>query len=214
MALSEMASIVGKDYTANKIMPILMDLIKDENSEVKLNVCNGLIKVASVVGPDVLSPTFLSTLTSMSKEGQWRVRMAVFELIGEMSKLFAKDVFQKHLEALFMSYLNNTAASVRDMGVRKAKELADKYKGDWIITTFIPKVVETYNIDKQGYNYRMCCLQSLLQILPHLSKDQTASLVIPIFAKAMKDPIPNVRFTVAKILQKAKSMIDGGTFAS
>ena len=100
------------------------------------------------------------------------------------------------------------------MGVRKAKELADKYKGDWIISTFIPKVVETYNIDKQGYNYRMCCLQSLHQILPHLSKDQTASLVIPIFVKAMKDPIPNVRFTVAKILQKAKQQIDGGTFAS
>ena len=41
-----MAGIIGKDYTASKILPILMELIKDENSEVKLNVCNGLIKVA------------------------------------------------------------------------------------------------------------------------------------------------------------------------
>lgn len=45
-AVSEMAGIIGKDYTASKIVPILMELIKDENSEVKLNVCNGLIKVA------------------------------------------------------------------------------------------------------------------------------------------------------------------------
>jgi hypothetical protein len=29
----------------------------------------------------------------MTKEGQWRVRMAVFELIGELSKLFSKEVF-------------------------------------------------------------------------------------------------------------------------
>lgn len=93
MALSEMAAIVGKDYTSTKIMPILMDLIKDENSEVKLNVCNGLIKVAQVIGPDVLTQPFLSTLTTMSKEGQWRVRMAVFELIGEMSKMFGKEAF-------------------------------------------------------------------------------------------------------------------------
>jgi len=57
--------------------------------------------------------------------------------------------------------MSNTAASVRDTGVRKVKELADKYKGDWVMSSFIPKVVEIYNTDKQGYNYRMTCLSSL-----------------------------------------------------
>ena len=60
-----------------------------------------------------------------------------------------------------MSYLSNTAASVRETGIRKVRELADKYKGDWVVNSFIPKVNEVYNVDKQGYNYRMCCLQSL-----------------------------------------------------
>jgi hypothetical protein len=41
-----MAGIIGKDHTSSKIMPILLELLKDDNSEVKLNVCNGLIKVA------------------------------------------------------------------------------------------------------------------------------------------------------------------------
>ena len=148
IALSEMASIVGKDYTSSKIMTILMELIKDENSEVKLNVCSGLIKVSNVIGPEILSPTFLSTLTTMTKEAQWRVRMAVFELLGGMSKMFGKEIFQKHLESLFLTYLSNTASSVRDMGVKKAKELADKFKGEWVMSTFIPKVVETYNVEK------------------------------------------------------------------
>lgn len=69
MALSEMAHIIGKDYTQQKIMPILLELLKDDNSEVKMNVCNGLIKVSSVVGPDVLSPTFIAQITPMTKEG-------------------------------------------------------------------------------------------------------------------------------------------------
>jgi serine/threonine-protein phosphatase 2A regulatory subunit A len=162
-------------------MPILLELLKDDNSEVKMNVCNGLIKVSSVVGPDVLSPAFIAQITPMTKEGQWRVRMAVFELIGELSKLFSKDIFQKHLEQLFLSYLTNTAASVRETGVKKVKELADKYRGEWIIQAFIPKVIENYNTEKQGYNYRMCCLMSLQQILPYLTKDQITSQVLPIF---------------------------------
>ena len=51
-----MAHIVGKDYSTQKIIPILMDLIKDENAEVRLNVISGLIKLAPVVGPELLTP--------------------------------------------------------------------------------------------------------------------------------------------------------------
>ena len=87
--------------------------------------------------------------------------MAVYELIGELSKMFGKDVFVKNLESIFMTYLTNTAASVRDMGIKKSKEIAEKFKSEWILGSFIPKVVESYGVDKQGYNYRMCALLSL-----------------------------------------------------
>ena len=60
-----------------------------------------------------------------------------------------------------MTFLTNTASSVREMGIRKSKEIAEKFKSDWILSSFIPKVIESYNVDKQGYNYRMCSLQSL-----------------------------------------------------
>lgn len=59
--------------------------------------------------------------------------MAVFELIGDLSKQFGREVFQKHLESIFMSYLTNTAASVREMGIKKSKELGEKFKQEWIV---------------------------------------------------------------------------------
>ena len=64
-----------------------------------------------------------------------------------------------------MSYLTNTASSVRDMGIKKSKELGEKFKQDWIVQNYIPKVVDNYNVDKQGYNYRMCSLQSLSSVI-------------------------------------------------
>ena len=130
-----------------------------------------MIKLAPVVGAEMLNPNFLTTLSNMTKDAQWRVRNSVFELIGDMSKLFGKDQFQKHLEGIFLTYLTNTAASVRDTGIQKSSELAEKFKGDWVISSFIPKVIENYNIDKQGYNYRMCSLNSLAAIIPNLSKE-------------------------------------------
>lgn len=53
-ALCNMASLCGKDYSVQKILPILLELIKDDNSEVKQNVVEGMIEVCTVVGIDNL----------------------------------------------------------------------------------------------------------------------------------------------------------------
>ena len=79
------------------MQPILLELLKDESSEVKLNVVKGMVKIAKVCSVEMLTPSLLKTLTEMSKDGQWRVRMAVIELIAELGFIFGKDVFIKSL---------------------------------------------------------------------------------------------------------------------
>lgn len=54
-SLSEMASIIGKEYTSQKVVPILMELLKDDSSDVKLKVVNGLVKIANVIGEEILT---------------------------------------------------------------------------------------------------------------------------------------------------------------
>ena len=44
-----MAPIIGKEYTISKVTPILLELLKDDNAEVKLNVVQGLVNIAKVV---------------------------------------------------------------------------------------------------------------------------------------------------------------------
>jgi hypothetical protein len=46
-----------------------MELLKDDNSEVKLRVVNGLVKIANVVGEELLSVALLTTLSNMTKDG-------------------------------------------------------------------------------------------------------------------------------------------------
>ena len=49
-ALSKMSAVIGGDYTSTKIIPILLALIKDDNSEVKQNVVEGILEISKVVG--------------------------------------------------------------------------------------------------------------------------------------------------------------------
>jgi serine/threonine-protein phosphatase 2A regulatory subunit A len=171
MSLCEMAQIIGKEYTTQKVLPILLELLKDDNSEVKLNVVNGMVKIANVVGVELLTGGLLTTLANMTKDGQWRVRMGVFELIADLAVIFGKETYCKHLQSIFMGYLTNTAASVREMGVQKSAILAQQFKQDWIVNEYIPVVNNHYTVDKKGYNYRMCCLNSLSAVMPFITKD-------------------------------------------
>jgi len=58
-------------------------------------------KLSNVVGAELLSPALLTILTTMTKDAQWRVRMAIFELIGELSVAFGLDIFTRSLETIY-----------------------------------------------------------------------------------------------------------------
>ena len=50
--------------------------------------------------------------------------------------------------------------------------------------------------------------------MPYVMKDQITQHIIPIFLKATKDDIPNVKFCVCRILSETKSLIDTNVFAN
>ena len=216
LALCEMAPIIGKSYCMNTTLPILCELLRDDNSEVRLNVASNLHKLSAVVGKELLNPSLLNQLSSLTKDGQWRVRMAIFDFIGIVGGDVGRETFNTNLEAIFFQYLDNNAASVRCMGVKKVGDLAnDKAFGrEWVKTRLIPKAVESYNVDQQSYNYRMCALESLSAIMPVLHEEEVTELVVPTIIKACNDRIPNVQFCVARIIKLRKSSFDASVFQS
>ena len=98
------------------------------------------------------------------------------------------------------------------MGVKKSGELAAAFGEQWVVDSLIPKVVDSYNVDQQGFNYRMCALESLSAVMPVLSKPLVSELIVPTLVKACGDRIPNVQFCCARIIKKNKTSIDAETF--
>jgi len=188
-----------------RINTILIELMKDDNAEVRLNVVQNLIKVADVVQQELLSPSFLTILNNITKDSQWRVRMAVIELVGDMAIKFGKDAFLKFLEPIFMQYLNNTAAAVREMGISKVKKMAKEFSGHWLTGFFVPAIIERYNQEKIAFHYRVACLQSIASVMSALTKADIVDKIIPLLKQACRDSVPNVRFCVCKILKDTKA---------
>ncbi len=60
-----------KDVIISRILPIILDLIKDEDPDVRLNCSQGLINLADSIGTDLLSDSILTSLSQLTKDTQW-----------------------------------------------------------------------------------------------------------------------------------------------
>ena len=142
------------------IVPLLVELLKDEHHEVKMGVLSGLQSVATVVGAEVMTSTLLASLSALMSEAQWRVRMALVGMLAHFGKEFGKDFYAKNLESTFMQFLVDAVAAVRELGIKTLQTLAVEYKADWVVNGYLPKALEILNREKQGYLYRMAVLNS------------------------------------------------------
>lgn len=91
----------------------------------------------------MMTTPFKNALTTLTKDPQWRVKMATFELIGDIGfqRILDKDQFQNQVQEIFFTYLNNTAAEVRNTGVRKLEKLAEVFDAEWCLTKVVPRVI-------------------------------------------------------------------------
>lgn len=55
------------------------------------------------------------------------------------------DAFVKMIEPIFIFYLKDRAAEVRELGLSKIPELISVYNMQWAIGSFLPKILETLN---------------------------------------------------------------------
>lgn len=153
-----------KEVITQKIVPMLVELIKDEHHEVKMGVLQGLEAVAVVVGPELFSGALLMSLANLMKEPQWRVRMAVISLAAHISKEFGREFYTKNIETIFMLFLVDTASSVRESGVDMLQILAAEFKADWVVNGFLPKAFDVLGKEKVGYLHRISVLNSIAVI--------------------------------------------------
>lgn len=55
IAFCEMAPLLQKEFTQTRILPVLYELMKSENTDVRMNILGNAEKVVEVIGKDFFS---------------------------------------------------------------------------------------------------------------------------------------------------------------
>ncbi|KAI9029088.1 armadillo-type protein [Phycomyces nitens] len=197
--ISELAPIVGKDLTIEYLLPLFLQLLKDDSSDVRLNIISKLEHVNQVIGVERLSQSLLPAIVELAEDKQWRVRLAIIEYIPLLAKQLGVGFFDEKLLSLCMSWLCDTVFSIREAATTNLKQLVDIFGCEWATETVLPQVINMAT--NANFLFRMTTLFALGTMATSLSPEVIQDKVLPTVLELKTDPIPNIRFNVAKSLE-------------
>lgn len=171
---------LNENSTIEYLLPLFLQLLKDDFPEVRLNIISKLVNVnpgmdlyavsflfyliqffffLAVIGMDRLSQSLLPAIVDLAQDKQWRVRLAIIEYIPLLASELGMEFFNEKLFDLCMTWLGDAVFSIRDAATTNLKQLVDIFGSDWAKQTVLPRV--TKMAENENYLYRMTMLFAL-----------------------------------------------------
>jgi len=69
--------IIERGPTNDHVLPIFLNLLRDDNSEVRLNLFKRLEDLNQVIGIENLQESIIPSLTDLSQDKNWRIKLSV-----------------------------------------------------------------------------------------------------------------------------------------
>jgi serine/threonine-protein phosphatase 2A regulatory subunit A len=212
-AVAESLTVVAgkmspQEVSAAHLSSVFLDLLRDEAPEVRLKTLECLGRIAEAVGPDFLSGSVVPLLATQAADLLWRIREKVIEQLPMLARHLGAAAFEDRLLPLYLNAYSDHVNSVRMAATRVLQPLARTLGLSWTRSRLMPRLSEQYNTVQSSYLSRITVLYGLKELcVPDLA-DLVADMLPLLTGSSIRDPVPNVRFVAAQVLQEAAQVLD------
>eukprot|EP01068_Selenidium_serpulae_P006706 Selendium_serpulae@DN4481_c0_g1_i2.p1 len=146
-------------------------------------------------------------ITETAHDPNWRVRETLLGLLPRLAQFLKNtDVAEMRLCELYMQGLSDPVWTIRTATAGAIDQLVETVGIEWLSTVIIPHLEELRQ--NKNYIFRsnvMTCIASCLKAVSHLSTPhalsrQLATKLFDLAFELSKDPVANIRITVARTL--------------
>jgi serine/threonine-protein phosphatase 2A regulatory subunit A len=188
--------IIDKPATNEHILPVFLNLLRDENSEVRLNLFKRLHDLNEVIGIEELQQSIIPSLTELSQDKNWRIKLSVVEQFPILARQLGEPFFTDKLNPICVIWLKDSIFTIREAALNNFKQLTIIYGNQWSAKHAVPKIM----IQHQDPNYlqRLTPLFFMTMIADTFPADIVKAHFLPVLKTLSRDRVANVRMNVAK----------------
>ena len=191
--------------TRQYLLPLILDMLRDKNSDVRLNIISKFETIPNlrdILPLEEINDEILKSINDdehgLAKNLKWRVRLQVIQLIPNLAKQLGSDFFDAKLSEMCMAWLGDSVWSIREAATANLTKLAEGFGLEWAKKNIIPKVKDLGR--HKSYLYRMTAVFAIHDMAAILGPELTTKELRQVLLDLAEDQVPNVRFNVARVL--------------
>jgi serine/threonine-protein phosphatase 2A regulatory subunit A len=140
-SISILANHLEKEHAKEYMLPLLKQLLLDENDSVKIHAVYSSVPVAKLVSDDAqlikdeIIPAFKA---SVDNEGSWRLRFAVVEMGASLAEYVTKEIADEDIVGFYKKLMEDKEAEVRSEAIGKLPLLSKYCSSEAIVDKILP----------------------------------------------------------------------------
>ena len=195
------APIIGAKRTNEYIFPVFIDLIKDEDHDIRMVIIKNLDKLNEVVNIDKFVQGIIPSLIEISDNNNWRVRNQVQEIVPVLARIVNKKLFLENIMPICAKWLTDPVYAIRQNACKIIKRLYDIFKGEDFEKKLLNKISPMAKSD--SYLIRITLVILIREFLvDEYEFDFIEKKLFPYIIKLSDDKIPNVRQACSVVIKK------------
>lgn len=123
--LLSLCPTIEKAATNEHILPIFLAMLRDESSDVRLNLFKRVEDLNMVLGIENLSQSIIPALTELSQDKNWRIKLSVVELFPTLGRQLGESFFNDKLCPICLVWLNDNVFSIREAAIKNLRQLTE-----------------------------------------------------------------------------------------
>ena len=196
-----MAPKIGAAKTNEFIFPIFLDLIKDEDHDIRMVIIKNLDKLNEVVNIDNFVQGIIPSLVEISDNNNWRVRAQVEETVPVFARIVNRKLFLDSIMPICIKWLTDPVYAIRQRACKIMKRLYDIFKGEDFEKKLLNKISSMAKSD--SYLIRITAVILIREFLiDEYELDFMEKKLFPYISKLSDDKIPNVRQACSVVIKK------------
>mmetsp|Transcript_16966 Transcript_16966/g.36527 ORF Transcript_16966/g.36527 Transcript_16966/m.36527 type:complete len:591 (+) Transcript_16966:118-1890(+) len=190
----QLCSAFGPDIMATSLMPSFVQLMKDNEQEVRkeaVRVIEPCLNLPTPLTPDQLQQHILPQFAQLGQDSAQPVRAALAQVLGPVARVLGRDVCQRQLLTLISSLMKDEFHDVRLNIASHAGLICEVLSVDGLVHSLLHTIKEL--IMENHWRIR----QSVVEQVPKLARlfgvEMFQSKLEALFISSLKDSVHSVR---------------------